>query len=117
MRLFVRRAMSGRPPLFVRLMVAAAGAVAVLFFAAAAYLYFAAPEGEAAAPGPPAPTGSAAAPLSLEACHPRGGATQPGGLSPARRRHSAWRPVTRAAVANQPPGLSPARGGRVICDI
>jgi len=45
MRLFVRRAMSGRPPLFVRLMVAAAGAVAVLFFAAAAYLYFAAPEG------------------------------------------------------------------------
>ena len=45
MGLFVRRAMSGRPPLFVRLMVAAAGAVAVLFFAAAAYLYFAAPEG------------------------------------------------------------------------
>lgn len=45
MRLFVRRAVVGEPPKFLRLVVAATGIIAALFLLAGAYLYFLEPLG------------------------------------------------------------------------
>lgn len=45
MRSFVQRAVVGEPPKFLRLIVATAGVIAVLFFLAGAYLYVIEPVG------------------------------------------------------------------------